>query len=84
MDAYDKLVSQINGGFLNPSEEAQNICPIVTGEYRGSTIVERYLDVNLTDYGTPIGNVTGADPNAFPALSSSYRFRKIDHHQFAP
>ena len=58
--------------------------PIVTGEYRGSTIVERYLDVNLTDYGTPIGNVTGADPNAFPALSSSYRFRKIDHHQFAP
>ena len=58
--------------------------PIVTGEYRGSTIVERYLDVNLADYGTPIGAASGVDPNAFPALSSSYRFRKIDHHQFAP
>ncbi len=59
--------------------------PIVTGEYRGSTIVERYLDPNIKDYGTSFGDGNAFDVDAaFPPLSSQYRFRQIEHQQFAP
>ena len=59
--------------------------PIVTGEYRGSTIVERYLDPNITAYGTDFGDGNSFDVNAaFPPLNSNYRFRQIEHQQFAP
>ncbi|MEI8310431.1 MAG: hypothetical protein WCH98_06730 [Verrucomicrobiota bacterium] len=59
--------------------------PIVTGEYRGSTIIERYLDPNITDYGTDFGDGNTFDVNAaFPPLNDRYRFRQIEHQQFAP
>ena len=59
--------------------------PIVTGEYRGSTIIERYLDPNITEYGTDFGDGNTFDVNAaFPPLSGNYRFRQIEHQQFAP
>jgi len=59
--------------------------PIVTGEYRGSTIIERYLDPNITQYGTTFGdgNTFSVDA-AFPPLNDRYRFRQIEHQQFAP
>lgn len=68
---------------LNPRLGRDN--PIVTGEYRGSTIVERYLDPNITEYGTDFGNGNSFSVDAvFPPLNDSYRFRQIEHQQFAP
>ncbi len=59
--------------------------PIVTGEYRGSTIIERYLDPNITEYGTGFGDGNSFDVNAaFPPLNDRYRFRQLEHQQFAP
>jgi hypothetical protein len=59
--------------------------PIVTGEYRGSTIVERYLDPNITEYGTDFGDGNSFSVDAaFPPLNDRYRFRQIEHQQFAP
>ena len=53
----------------------------VTGEYRGSTLIERYLDPNasLVDYAanpTQIGSTGNLD--------SSYQFRIVRSTQFAP
>jgi uncharacterized protein (TIGR02600 family) len=59
--------------------------PIVTGEYRGSTIVERYLDPNITEYGADFGNGNSFSVDAvYPPLNDRYRFRQIEHQQFAP
>jgi uncharacterized protein (TIGR02600 family) len=63
---------------LNPRLGRDN--PIITGEYRGSTILERYLDPNMGVYG---GNGTTTQEK-FPSLSDRYRFRQIEHQQFAP
>jgi uncharacterized protein (TIGR02600 family) len=59
----------------------------VTGQYRGSETIERYLDLATRAYGE-----TGSSANAmFPALSGRdadgepyYRFRTLSHHQFSP
>ena len=63
----------------------------VAGQYRGSQVIERYLDgfsgdTASRDYGT------GTQPaTQFPALAGNdasgvpyYRFRKLSHQQFAP
>lgn len=65
----------------------------VTGEYRGSSIVERYLDLNNEQYGS-INNSGSAD-DLFPPLSGNftasdgtvrpyYKYRTINSKQFAP
>jgi uncharacterized protein (TIGR02600 family) len=56
---------------------------IVTGEYRGSTTIERYLDPNLQQYGVPIDD--GVDPlDYFPPLSGHYKIRKVEQKHFSP
>jgi len=66
----------------------------VTGQFRGSSTIERYLDLSAADYGVAGGggvNVT----QEFPALAgtyqsvngtteSYYKFRVINFKQFAP
>lgn len=52
---------------------------LVTGDYRGSTILERFVnpgDTALPDYAS--------DPNATPSLDSFYRWRVRAHRPFAP
>jgi hypothetical protein len=52
---------------------------IVTGDYRGSTTLERYIDPSNTtipDYA--------ANPDATPTLNSLYKWRLREHRQFAP
>lgn len=55
---------------------------VVTGEYRGSTTLERYIDPNETvhpvpDYANP------STPSTEPTLDSYYRWRIIENAQFA-
>ncbi len=49
----------------------------VTGEYRGSTTIERYIDPNLA-----ISSWTDAD--SAPTLSGYYQWRTLNTTQFAP
>lgn len=63
----------------------------VAGQYRGSQIVERYLDGFSGAAATRIYG-TGSQPSTqFPALAGNdangvpfYRFRKLSHQQFSP
>lgn len=51
----------------------------VTGEYRGSSAIERFIDANnpnIPDYA--------ADPTSLPTLDAFYRWRTIENRQFAP
>ncbi len=51
---------------------------LITGEYRGSTTIERYLnpaDTNLPDAATDASN---------PSLESYYRWRVVEQTGFVP
>ena len=52
----------------------------VTGDYRGSETIERYVDPsgNVPDYANP------ADPNIGQPLGAFYKFRVVDAKQFMP
>jgi hypothetical protein len=57
----------------------------ITGQYRGSTIIERYVDPNdstLPDFTTGTAAVTTTQKGI--ALDSYYKFRVISSKQFAP
>ncbi len=59
----------------------------VTGEYRGSFLLERYVDMtDLAKAGTAADFTTGdpLDDTAHPPLDSYYRFRVIESKRFAP
>ena len=56
---------------------------LVQGEYRGSTILERYVDLNdttLPDFATAF---TG-DPASSPSLDKYYKMRVVSTKRFAP
>ena len=51
----------------------------ISGEYRGSTTVERFIEsdnASIPDYG--------ANPGATPTLDAFYRWRTVENKQFAP
>jgi len=52
---------------------------MITGDYRGSTTLERFVDPNNTDIPD-----FAANPNASPTLDSFYRWRMRSHRTFAP
>ncbi len=59
----------------------------VTGEYRGSFLLERYIDMSdLANAGSAADFTTGnpLDERAHPPLDSYYRFRVIESKRFAP
>jgi uncharacterized protein (TIGR02600 family) len=51
----------------------------VAAEYRGSSVVERYLDPNDTDIPDMVGTINTSD-----ALDDYFRFRVVDKQPFAP
>jgi len=58
---------------------------VMTGEYRGSTAIERYLDpsnVNIPDY-TQSSNNPAVDPSQ-KGLDSYYQWRTVSNTAFAP
>jgi hypothetical protein len=54
----------------------------VTGEYRGSTMIERYIDP--TDEALPTFIGTGSVTAGTISLEAYYKWRIISTHQFAP
>ncbi len=55
---------------------------VVTGEYRGSTTLERFIDANNTeipDYADPTTNLTSVK-----TLDKFYKWRVVQNRQFAP
>lgn len=66
---------------FNPAEDQ------VTGEFRGSFLIERYIDMSdLQDAGTKADFTQGnpLDEGAHPPLDSYYRFRVLESKRFAP
>lgn len=55
---------------------------LVTADYRGSTIIERFIDPN--DPAMPANLDYASNPDASPTLDSFYHWRVRSHHQFAP
>lgn len=54
----------------------------VAGEYRGSFLIERYIDVN--DKSRPLPDYTKDDLASVPPLESFYRFRVLESKRFSP
>lgn len=53
----------------------------IVAEYRGSALIERYLDLS----GTTVPNYAdGSDPMAKTSLEAYYRYRVLESKQFAP
>lgn len=66
---------------FNPAEDQ------VTGEFRGSFLIERYIDMSdLQEAGTKADFTQGnpLDDSAHPPLDSYYRFRVLESKRFAP
>ncbi len=66
---------------LAPSTEP-SAEPVVLGRYRGSAVVERYIDQNVEEYGQPVSGSSAAE-DVFPAMLDLYKFRKVEQKQFA-
>jgi uncharacterized protein (TIGR02600 family) len=67
----------LNNRSTNPAVWNESL-GVVTGEYRGSTTIERYLnpaDTNLPDAATDASN---------PSLEDYYRWRIVEQTSFAP
>ncbi|MBL9180019.1 MAG: Verru_Chthon cassette protein A [Verrucomicrobiaceae bacterium] len=55
----------------------------VLGEYRGSALIERYIDP--TDVNNPIPDYgESANPLALPPLDTFYKFRTLEYKRFSP
>lgn len=70
-----QTLKQVPGGDYTTWREGKDQ---VTGQYRGSQLVERYIDPKdtLPDYAT--------DPSTSDTLSQHYKFRTLANRQFAP
>jgi len=54
----------------------------VAGEYRGSFLIERYIDVN--DRANPLPDYAASDLTTLEPLESFYRFRVLESKRFSP
>jgi hypothetical protein len=70
-----QTLKQVPGGNYTTWREGKDQ---VTGQYRGSELVERYIDPKdlLPDYA--------ADPSTADTLSQHYKYRTLSNRQFAP
>jgi hypothetical protein len=76
-----KAVRGPNVASFNPAED------LVTGEFRGSFLLERYVDLaDLQEAGTKADFTSGnpLDETAHPPLDSYYRYRVLESKRFAP
>ena len=72
-----KKARSTNAAIFDPIKDA------VLSEYRGSTLIERYIDPN--DRTVPIPDyATASNPLSLPPLESFYRFRTLESKRFSP
>jgi uncharacterized protein (TIGR02600 family) len=79
-----QTLKKVSAGTVNYAQWQEGT-DVITGEYRGSQTVERYVDANgATDAsGNPLPNF--ADPSNYTkTLAPFYKFRVISTRQFAP
>ena len=72
--------------FNVPTDLAENEDPVqayVTSEYRGSYLLERYIDVNDTSVTLP-DYAAASDPLSELPLDSFSRFRVLESKRFSP
>ncbi len=72
-------VQTLKASPLTPDGQWEESKGVITGEYRGSTLIERYINPNeptIPDYA--------ANPSATPALNTFYQWRTIASTRFAP
>jgi uncharacterized protein (TIGR02600 family) len=100
-DLYGRLTTKSNTFLVHMRVQSINQIPaelatsptqwtegtdVVTGEYRGSSLVERYIDPadpNLKDYAAMVqsGTISGGTG---PTLNDLYKFRVVYNKQFSP
>jgi hypothetical protein len=76
-----KTARGVDADLFDPSQDQ------VVGEFRGSFLVERYIDpADLKAAGTAVDFTQGnpLDPAAHPSLDTYYRFRVLESKRFAP
>jgi len=75
-----KKARSIDPGTVRTVSTSGESTDTILAEYRGSALLERYLDLNATlpDY------TTGGDPFALKSLESFYRYRVLESKQFTP
>ena len=76
-----KTARGVDADLFDPSQDQ------VVGEFRGSFLVERYIDpADLKAAGTAVDFTQGnpLDPTAHPSLDTYYRFRVLESKRFAP
>lgn len=76
-----KTVRGVDPDLFDPAQDQ------IAGEFRGSFLVERYIDqADLKAAGTAVDFTQGnpLDPTAHPSLDTYYRFRVLESKRFAP
>jgi hypothetical protein len=72
-----KAVRGVEANVFDPKKDQ------VLSEFRGSFLLERYIDTRDTNNPLP-DYAAAADPFALPPLESFYRFRVLESKRFAP
>lgn len=76
-----KTLRGIDANLFDPNQDQ------IVGEFRGSFLIERYIDpADLRAAGTAVDFTQGnpLDPAAHPSLDTYYRFRVLESKRFAP
>ena len=74
-----KSLRSVEPGRFDPNRD------LMTGEFRGSFLLERYIDQgDLQRAGAQVDFASAADPFALSPLENYYRFRILESKRFAP
>ena len=77
--AIRKSLRSVEPGVFDPNRD------LMTGEFRGSFLIERYIDQgDLQRAGSKVDYATAADPFTLDPLENFYRFRVLESKRFAP
>ena len=74
-----KSLRSVDPGTFDPNRD------LMTGEFRGSFLIERYIDQgDLQRAGNQVDFAAAADPFTLDPLENYYRFRVLESKRFAP
>lgn len=74
-----KALRSVSPAQFDPNQD------VMTGEFRGSFLIERYIDQgDLARAGAAVDYASASDPFALRPLEDYYRFRVLESKRFAP